>query len=255
MYLALPAVLVGFMIAGYFFAGWTIRPIEEAFARLKRFLADAGHELKTPLTIAQTHSEALEQELLDRSVTNNRVDVIRTALARMQRLVEDLVLLTQTEAPQFLHPSNDVSVDQIILAVAEDFQEKCKAKEIQLSCDVSPQITMRCDPECLRRAVSNLTENAWRYTEPGGNIVLSASSHPKQVRIAVEDSGIGIPAEALPHLFDRFYRVEGSRSRKEGGSGLGLAIVKGIVEAHGGKVSVQSSTGCGTKFTVTLPTG
>src|SRR5262249_606968 len=130
LHLSLPAVFIGFMITGYFFAGWTISPIEQAYGRLKRFLADAGHELKTPLTIAQTHSEALEQELLDQSITSSRVEIIRISLKRMQRLVEDLVLLTQSEAPQFLHPSNDVEVDQIVRAVAEDFKEKCHAKEI-----------------------------------------------------------------------------------------------------------------------------
>ena len=117
----------------------------------------------------------------------------------------------------------------------------------------NPDAILRCDPEMIRRAVSNLIENAWRYTDSGGQVKVSVSAHRGEAKLSVQDSGIGIAAAALPFLFDRFYRVDASRSSKEGGSGLGLSIVKAIVEGHGGHVSVASSAGAGSTFTVTLP--
>lgn len=253
MGVAAPAAVICFTIAGYYFAGWAIRPIEEASAALKRFMTDASHELKTPLSIAQTHSEALEVELKEQAVTSCRLAVLRGALSRMQQLIEDLVVLTQAEAPQIWHPRDDVFVDRIISSVVDDFRDKCLGKKIELTWEAPSGMRLRCDAEGIRRVVSNLLENAWRYTEPGGQIVVSASSGSNELVITVTDTGVGIPAEAQPHIFERFYRVEGSRSRKHGGSGLGLAIVKAIVDTHRGKVSVHSSPEAGSTFTVTLP--
>lgn len=253
MRFVLPVTLVAFVIVGYFFAGWTIRPIERAHGGLKRFLADASHELKTPLTIAKTHNEALADELADNANVANRTRVISNALDRMQQLIDDLTLLAQTESQQFLHMSSNVSLEQIISSVAEDFAEKCKSKEIEIKCEVSHgDAVIRCDQECIRRAIQNLVENAWRYTNSGGTIKISLEPNQRHARIVVEDNGIGINADSLPHLFERFYRVDKSHSRRDGGSGLGLAIVKGIVEAHGGTVNVQSTPGAGSIFTVDL---
>lgn len=254
MRLALPVVLLCFTVAGYFFSGWAMKPIEQAFAGHKRFMSDASHELKTPLTIAQTHSEALEAELEEQNVKTNRLQIIRSAHSRIHRLIDDLLLLTQTEAQRSTHIVEGVSANQMVTSLVEDFQEKYKTKGIDLRLELgNPDAILRCDPEMIRRAVSNLIENAWRYTDSGGQVKVSVSANRGEAKLTVQDSGIGIAAEALPFLFDRFYRVDASRSSKEGGSGLGLSIVKAIVEGHGGHVTVASSAGAGSTFTVTLP--
>lgn len=254
MRLALPVVLLGFIVAGYFFSGWAMKPIELAFAGHKRFMSDASHELKTPLTIAQTHSEALEAELEEQNVKTSRLQIIRNAHSRIHRLIDDLLLLTQTESRRSTHIVEGVSANHMVTSLVDDFQEKYKTKGIELRMELaSPDASLQCDPEMMRRALSNLIENAWRYTDTGGRVTVSVSAYRGEAKISVQDSGIGIAAAALPFLFDRFYRVDPSRSSKEGGSGLGLSIVKAIVEGHGGHVNVTSSAGAGSTFTLTLP--
>lgn len=254
MRLALPVVLLGFIVAGYFFSGWAMKPIELAFAGHKRFMSDASHELKTPLTIAQTHSEALEAELEEQNVKTNRLQIIRNAHNRIHRLIDDLLLLTQTEAQRSTHIVEGVSANQMVTSLVEDFQEKYTTKGIDLRMELAtPDIILRCDPEMMRRALTNLIENAWRYTDTGGQVKVTVSALRGEAKLSVQDSGIGIAASALPFLFDRFYRVDASRSSKEGGSGLGLSIVKAIVESNRGRVDVTSSAGAGSTFTLTVP--
>lgn len=254
MGLSTPVLILGFMSVGYFFAGWTIRPIEDAFSIVKRFMIDAGHELKTPLTIAETHSEALEQELMDQRVSIKRLGTVRSSLKRMEYLIDDLMLLAKSEAPVFLKLDHSIDLKQLVQAVVEDFSEKSRAKGIELRCDFANSVIVHGDQEYLRRALSNLIENAWRYTETGGSVVVAGARSADEAVITITDSGIGIPQDALPHLFERFYRVDPSRSRKDGGSGLGLSIVQTIVEAHHGRVFVQSQLGHGSRFTIKLPT-
>jgi len=254
MELSTPVLILGFMGVGYFFAGWCVRPIEEAFSVVKRFMIDAGHELKTPLTIAETHSEALEQELIDQEISTKRLNTVRSSLKRMEHLIDDLMLLARSEAPVFLKLDHSIDLNQLVHSVVEDFSEKSKAKGIDLRCDFTAPVQIHGDQEYLRRALSNLMENAWRYTESGGSVVVSGTKSADEAVITITDSGIGIPHEALPYLFDRFYRVESSRSRKDGGSGLGLSIVQTIIEAHHGRVFVHSELGRGSRFTIKLPT-
>lgn len=253
MGLSTPVLILGFMGVGYFFAGWTIRPIEDAFSIVKRFMIDAGHELKTPLTIAETHSEALEQELMDQRVSIKRLRTVRSSLKRMEYLIDDLMLLAKSEAPVFLKLDHSIDLKQLVTAVVEDFSEKSKAKGIQLHCEFTSPIIVHGDQEYLRRALSNLMENAWRYTDSGGSVLVQGARSADEAIITITDSGIGIPEEALPHLFERFYRVDASRSRKDGGSGLGLSIVQTIVEAHHGRVLVHSELGRGSRFIIKLP--
>jgi signal transduction histidine kinase len=253
MVMIAPVLLLGLGLVGYFFAGKAAQPIERTFSVLKQFVSDAGHELQTPIAVISATTENLAVQL-DETPHAPRLAIITRNTDRMAALVSDLMLLAKVDAPVTSSKAKTVvNVDRIAKQCAEEFEDRCREKQISIVVDELQPGPVLGEPDSLQRALGNLLENALRYTNEGGTISISCRNNGRQVRMTIEDTGIGIPPESLPYLFDRFYRVDKSRSRAEGGFGLGLAIVKAIVDNHKGFVEVASEVGKGSRFTIVLP--
>ena len=251
--IAAPFLIFALGATGYWLSGKAIKPMEETFAVLKQFMSDAGHELKTPIAVIHATCDNLGADLEANSPALERVDVIRRSADRMQRLVSDLLLLTKSEKAKLTLQMMPLRFDMLLREVLGEFGDLCEDKGIELRANDIAVAKMHGDKDALHRMIANLLENASNYTNSGGTITVTLSSVGSGLILRVSDTGIGIPEEALEKIFDRFYRVDESRTRAKGGSGLGLSIVKAIAESHHGTVTVTSEVGVGTAFTITLP--
>ena len=225
----------------------------EADRARRQLLADVSHELMTPLTAIRGYAETLGlPQFLPSSQEGQRaVKVIHEEGERIERLVRDLLDLARFEAGGISLALENVDVDEMFERVSERHAQPAQAKGVVIETDVSEHdIRLIGDPHRLEQALQNLASNALRHTPPGGRIRLGASRDADTVKLTVADTGVGIPAQHLPHVFDRFYKADQSRS--QAGSGLGLSIVKAIVERHGGTVSVRSRPG-ETVFEIVVP--
>ena len=225
-----------------------IERLEKAFESQKHFIADASHELRTPLTVIQGNLDLLKRQ----SSEEDRQESLRAIEAeskRMTKITSDLLLLAEVEAGQ-ITKNEDVSLKSILTEEFKRVQLRSEKRRVNLG--RLEDISIKGDPHKLSQVVGNLVDNAIKYTPEGGAITLSLFRDGDWARLEVTDTGIGIAPENIPHIFDRFYRADKARSRSTGGTGLGLAIVKGIVEQHGGKVTVTSELGRGSTFTAWL---
>jgi two-component system, OmpR family, phosphate regulon sensor histidine kinase PhoR len=219
------------------------------------FVANVSHEFKTPLTAIQGFAETLLAGALDDPENNRRfLEIIRNHAMRLARLTNDLLKLARIEAGKMELEFSSVGLLELIEACTETTLLKANRKEITLEITVPPQLpTVRGDAALLRDVLQNLLDNAIQYTPPRGHISVVASATTREAIITVADTGIGIPLADSERIFERFYRVDAARSREAGGTGLGLSIAKHIVEAHGGKLWVESTVGQGSKFSFSLP--
>jgi signal transduction histidine kinase len=226
----------------------------EADRARRQLLADVSHELMTPLTAIRGYAEtlALPQFVPASKEGQRAVKVIQEEGERIERLVGDLLDLARFEAGGISLEQDYVDVDEIFERVSERHAQTSHEKGVEIVIEPHDDIRMIGDPHRLEQALQNLAANALRHTPPGGKIKLGARREDGLVTITVSDSGVGIPPEHLPHVFDRFYKADQSRSHS-GGSGLGLSIVKAIIERHGGTVAVRSSQGVETVFEIALP--
>lgn len=229
--------------------------LEETFTKIRQFTADASHELRTPLAILRGETEvalrwAKNPEELRATLESNLEEI-----ARMSRIIEDLLALAKSEAGEIPLALADVNLSDLLQDLYLQGKTLSEPKEIDfaLHMEVNREIHLRADQLQLHRMLLNLVSNAVKYTPDGGRVAIHLTSDDRQARIRVTDTGFGIAAEHLPYLFDRFYRIDEARNRDIGGSGLGLSIVKWIVEAHGGQVDVASEPNRGSTFTVSLP--
>jgi len=235
--------------------------IERLFRTQQRFIADVSHELRTPLTAIRGNLDLVRRvgvvEMAADGNPDPRQETLEASLAAMQseadrmaRLVNDLLLLAQADAGIQLQREL-VEIDAIVRDV---YQEGLAlADGVELTLDPPECTVVLGDADRLKQLLLNLVDNAIKYTPQGGQVHLSMTRSDGWVRIDVADTGIGIPPEDLPHIFERFYRVDKARSRKHGGTGLGLSIARWIAEAHGGRIEVESELGRGSTFTVWLP--
>lgn len=224
--------------------------------RQAEFVANASHELSTPLTAIRGFAETLVDGAAD-NVGDSRhfAGIILSEAQRMQRLVQDLLQLAKIESPEYRQTivAVPVPVQPVLKSVAGELASVWQQKQISLSVDVPDELLMvQASPDWFKQVLVNLVDNAAKYTPIGGHVRLAAARSADRIRFVVQDSGIGIPPEDLPRIFDRFYRIDKSRSKNIQGTGLGLAIVKYILEALDGSIEVESST-AGTIFTFTLP--
>lgn len=217
------------------------------------FVANVSHELKTPLTVIAGFAETLADDDVAPELRRQFVESIRTSTQRMQRIVDDLLDLSRIESGGWRPDPVPVSVQTAATDAMTSVEHAAEAKGVHLNIEVPPHLQAIADPTALRQILVNLAENAVRYTPPGGNVTIFAEQAPSGTWIGVRDSGIGIAAEHLPRIFERFYRVDPGRSRDAGGTGLGLAIVKHLVEAHGGRVHAESAPGRGTTIRSFFP--
>lgn len=233
----------------------TLARLEASFIRTKRFFADISHELRTPLTIIRGEAEVGMKWAKDpeefREILHSTLDEVN----RMSAMVESLLELSRAEEGGLHLETLELDMTQFIMSLAKEFQQQSRIIEQGKSIVVSPscQICVMGDLRRLRQVFSNLLDNALKFTPEQGTVRIGISAENSTAVINVSDDGPGIPPDDLPHIFERFYRVDQSRNRIDGGSGLGLSLVKSLVEAHGGSVTVESTIGKGSIFSVTLP--
>jgi two-component system phosphate regulon sensor histidine kinase PhoR len=219
------------------------------------FVANVSHEFKTPLTAIQGFSETLLTGALEDEKNNRRfLEIIRDHAARLGRLTDDLLKLARIEAGKLELEFQRVAIADIIESCATTTLMRASRRELSLDVNFPPALPpVRGDASLLREVLQNLLDNAVQYTQPGGKITLSAAPRDSEVVVTVADTGIGIPVAEKERIFERFYRVDAARSREVGGTGLGLSIAKHIVEAHGGRIWVDSSVGQGSQFHFSIP--
>jgi heavy metal sensor kinase len=226
--------------------------LDQSFETMRRFVADASHELRTPLSVIRGEADvALGQDRSPGEYQESLV-IIQDEARRLSRLVDDLLNLARADAGHVSLRVEEFYLNDLVADCCRAFQGAAGVKDIELECRCPGDVAFRGDQELLRRLIWNLLDNAIRYTPPGGKVTAKLQCVEGEMRIQVADTGIGIPPEAAPHIFERFYRGDQARSRQNGGFGLGLSIVKWIAESHRGAVDFTSLPGEGTTFTVLL---
>jgi two-component system phosphate regulon sensor histidine kinase PhoR len=217
------------------------------------FVANVTHELKTPLTSISGYADTLLADRPDRETTERFLTVIRGNAERMHRLVDELLDLAKLESGAWRPQVAELDPRPAADAAWSELADRAAAASVAFTASVPPGIRVWADPEALRQILTNLFDNAVRHTPAGGSIEFAASAVDQGTQLVVSDTGTGIPADHVPRVFERFYRVDPARSREHGGTGLGLAIVKHLVEAHGGRVDLSSALGRGTTVRLTFP--
>lgn len=248
-----PLVAIGVGLCAYLFSGKAVRPIERTMILLRRFVADAGHELKTPVATMEACLETLEADKETSGISSSMLEMMHRASSRLRHLSKDLIVLALIEDPETELIRTAIDLKEVAYMVTEELATAAGAKNVELSVGPFPEIYVEAHEESVHEIFNNLIDNAIKYSKENGKVIVTAAAKGDLVAISVTDSGIGIPADCIEQVFDRFYRVDDSRTSKIGGSGLGLSIVKAAVERHKGAVSIDSEIDKGTTFTVTLP--
>lgn len=230
-----------------------IERLDAAFRYSRRFVADASHELRTPLTVLHGELEGLVQQPQFTPEWRDRVGSALEEVERLAHIVEGLFAISRLDAGEAAAEWVALDLAQLAAATADQMSLLAEDKEIQLSCEALMGVWVEGDRARLKQVVVNLLDNAIKYTPRGGSVNLTVARKNGKAVLEVDDTGIGIPAEALPRVFERFFRVDEARSREQGGAGLGLSIVKSICTAHHGRVEVSSEPGRGSRFHVELP--
>jgi heavy metal sensor kinase len=230
-----------------------ITRLDDAFQNSKRFVADASHELRTPLTILRGELETLAQDARLRGDIADRLGSLLEEVERLTKIVERLFALSRLDAGEAQAEWVRFDLASMAATTAEQMNVLAEEKKISLRCEAEASVYVDGDRARLKQVVVNLVDNAIKYTPEAGAIRVRTKAIGDRAILEVADTGIGIPAAALHHVFERFFRVDPSRSRRPDGAGLGLAIVRSICSAHGGSVEAESAVGLGSKFRVKLP--
>jgi heavy metal sensor kinase len=229
-----------------------IERLESSFNQIKKFTSDASHELRTPLTILQGE---LEIALHSQKTPAQYEDIIISALeevARLTNVVETLLDLSRAESGQVKMNLTEGSLTKLLIDMSEDAEILAESRGVNVTSEIEPDVNLPFDSARMHQAILNIVDNAIKYTKKGGNVLIQLIKTKDNAEIIISDTGNGIPADDLPYIFDRLYRVDKARSSNIFGVGLGLAIVKWIIEGHNGKISVESEVNKGTKFTIRL---
>lgn len=253
--ISVPVALGIISFTGLVLGGMAMQPIRQAYEQLQRFTSNASHELRTPLAAILSNAQAgLLFPDEDGTEQRYRLEQIVDITKSIATLVNNLLVLARHAGRLAPESLTEVDLTKLMQELSDFYVPQAATKNLSLKSDLpQQQIKMLADSELLRQAVGNLLSNACNYTPAGGVVKLRLFIQYNRVIIQVEDSGIGIPADDLPHIFERFYRVNKKRSQQIEGFGLGLAIVKQLVEAHGGEISVKSIIGKGSIFQIELP--
>jgi signal transduction histidine kinase len=245
--LGIPASMILIGAAGWWLAGLAMRPIEKSYQQLQKFTADAAHELRTPITSLQTIVET-------NSINQETQKALERQIKRLVTLTQDLLLLSRLESGLQEIKWQEICLNDLVADVEEELMAMAMKAQVLLSSNIPTEsFFIRGDESQIYRMLLNLVGNGIKYTPVFGEVKIALTTNDHQGVITIKDTGIGIPASDVPHIFDRFYRVNADRSRNTGGSGLGLAIALAIVQTHKGKLEVQSHVEHGSNFTVILP--
>ncbi|KOR35746.1 hypothetical protein AM228_16920 [Planktothricoides sp. SR001] len=242
-------------VGGFWLVSESLKPILQSFEQLKQFTSDASHELRSPLTairasiaVMQSHPERVHPADVD------KLKAIASASAQMSQLVDDLLLLTRMDrqAPDRA-AWRQIALDEILEDLVDLYSDRAEEANLKLQSQLIPNLEVYADAFQLCRLFTNLLANALQYTPSGGTVTVSSQRSRTHALVRIEDTGIGIAPDQLPHIFDRFWRADQARSQHQGGSGLGLAIAKTIAQTHGGDITVHSQLGQGSCFQVKIP--
>lgn len=228
--------------------------IEAAFLRQKQFTADAAHELRTPLAIIQTGLDVALEKTRSPEAYHMILDNLRSEVARLTKLTTTLLMLARSDASSSRLTRQVCNVSLLVETVTDQMQVAADEKTIHIERSIPAGLAAWVDENRIIQLVVNLLDNAIKYTPPNGIVTVSLAQQGDTLQLRITDTGIGISAEHLAHIFDRFYRVDRARSRQQGGFGLGLAISQQIAHLHGGRIEASSAPDCGSTFIVTLPT-
>ncbi len=242
-------------LGGLYMAGRAVRPVRDAFERQRAFVADASHELKTPLTLIRADTEVV---LYRGRVNPEDRKLIEHALAetgRMSAVLSNLLALARLDAGQLQVSRKPFDLTAVLTETAERFGARAASEEIHLDVRASDKIPARGDPEKTGEILVTLLDNALAFTPPGGRICVTGRRRPGRVEVSVADTGPGIAPEHLPRIFDRFYRASTARDRESGGAGLGLAIARELARAQGGELRAENAKDGGAVFRLRLPGG
>ena len=252
-------VALAFFVISVFFSRWALRPVKRAWEQQRQFVADASHELKTPLTVILANTSILMSHP-ERTIASQSqwVESTQAEGERMQGLVADLLLLARLDAEETdivkSKPKERIDLSNLVEGELLQFESVAFERAIELESDVDEGITVQGSIERLRRLVTTLLDNACKYAGDNGKVRVELHAQNGSTRFVVHNTGSLIPAEDLQHVFDRFYRADKARTSGTGGFGLGLSIAKEVAEEHGGTITAKSSDEEGTTFTATLPT-
>lgn len=241
-------------IGGLYMAGRAVRPVREAFDRQRAFIADASHELKTPLTLIRADTEMLQRGL---TAPNDRelADDVLAESDRMTNILSDLLLMARLDADKLAVQRKVFDLRAVISEVVDRFAARAASEDISIRAHVPGELLIRGDPGRTEQVLAVLLDNALTHTPSQGDVTVTGSSGGAFVEAVVKDAGPGIPPEHLPHIFKRFYRTDTARSRAIGGTGLGLSIAQGLARAQGGDLSAENGKDGGGVFRLKLPAG
>lgn len=275
-----PFLALSVALCGSWFSGNAVRPVEETMDLLRQFVMDAAHEINTPVAVIEASLQTLEAEFEEGeggqgkpAAGQSKRDILRIierATNRMKNLGQSLIVLSKLESPQYQYEEESFTLSELVSPVVEEVRQLARARSINFEPQTVPEgVRLSGNLDALQGMLLNLLSNACNYSKPGGRVTLafangqavgSSQERPQErpherpmIAITVADNGLGIPAESLPKIFERFYRVDSSRSRNLGGCGLGLSIVKATLDRHRGEITVLSNLGQGSTFTVRLP--
>lgn len=252
--LILVGALTAFFLISLFLSHLALRPVEQAWNQQNQFIADASHELKTPLTVILANLKILLAHPADSILSQAKwIQSTQAEATRMKKLVEDLLFLAKSEAHALPLKKEDVNFSDLILSCLLPMESLAFEQGVLIQEQLIPDLHVTGNGDQLKQLCVILLDNALKYAGKEKRVTVRVASSQGKLLFTVQNTGSPIPEEELPHLFERFYRSEKSRGRKEGGYGLGLSIAFAIVQAHGGRITVTSTESQGTAFCVTLP--
>lgn len=245
--------LSAFFLASLFLASWALRPVQRAWQRQRQFVADASHELRTPLTVILANMGILLAHKEDTVAEQAKwVENTKAEADRMKQLVDDLLFLAKADATRQPDALKELDLSDTLLSAVLPFESIAFEAGITLTSEITPSLTVSGSEGELKQLVAILLDNACKYAGENGRVTLMLERSGDHARLCVNNTGDPIDPMYLPHLFERFYRVDESRYRKKDGYGLGLSIAKQIADNHRARITVESTEGLGTTFTVTL---
>jgi heavy metal sensor kinase len=231
----------------------TLARLEKAVGEMKQFTASISHELRTPLAVLRGEAEVA---LMEANSTDQYRRVLSSQLEefeKLSRMINQLLTLARAESGEVAIGHEPVNISNMTRSIAEQLEPVADSKNVTLSWNCDPDVTLRGDASWIERIILNLADNAIKFTRPGGHVWITVGRNTNDAILEIEDDGIGIVPEAIPHIFERFYRADPSRANRADGVGLGLSLVKWAVDQHRGSVQVESTSDRGTRFVVKIP--